>query len=176
MATLNWSDYRPNRNKGIGGKFRVYLAGPIQDMTDSQAKDWRVSAKNLFSLSGVDFEVIDPMDRDYRGNELDNFEEIVVQDKADIMSCDYVLANVHAPSAGTSMEIYLAWTHRIDVVVALSHRTLSPWVKYHSKVVMYDVDMAVAYIIGDAIKEKQLQETVWEGIPLNTLYVHSEEK
>lgn len=137
------------KNKIKNNEVKVYLAGPIQGMSDSQAFDWRDKATYQLSLVGI--KVFDPVkERDFRGKELGGgiAAEIVEGDKADILVCDFMLANVHKTGAGTSMEILFAWTHGIPVVTALSGNVLSPWIKYHSKVVVYDVDWAVAYIIG----------------------------
>lgn len=105
---------------------KVYLCGPINGCTDSECIDWRTEAKQKFST-------IDPMDRDYRGRELECINEIVELDKLDIDTCDVLLVNYVKPSVGTSMEIFYAWTLGKPIfVVAPTGIILSPWLIYHS--------------------------------------------
>lgn len=108
---------------------KVYLCGPINGRTDADCKDWREETKRTLA------DTLDPMDRDYRGRELEPgiAKEIVENDKADILKCDALLVFFDKPSVGTSMEVHLAWQHgkRIDVVNA-SGRPLSPWLIYHA--------------------------------------------
>ncbi|MFF4478700.1 nucleoside 2-deoxyribosyltransferase [Streptomyces sp. NPDC001520] len=117
----------------------MYLAGPIQGRTDSEAKDWRNVARVL--LRG---NVLDPMVRDYRGCEGENVRAIVEGDKADIRTCGAVLAYCPHPSVGTSMEIHYAWTLRIPVVSVVPAGPVSPWLRYHSIGVFRDLAAAIA--------------------------------
>ncbi len=141
-------------------KVKVYLAGPIMDMDDSQCVGWRDRVTWWLSLFNI--LAFNPVkQRDYRGRESDasvDWDGIVEGDKQDILESDFVLANVHQASAGTSMEILFAWTHNIPVIVALSGNNLSPWVRYHSEVVVYDVDWAICYIIGKVEGTKDEEE------------------
>jgi nucleoside 2-deoxyribosyltransferase len=116
----------------------VYLAGPIQGCTDSEAKDWRDAARMM--LRG---NVIDPMTRDYRGVEEEFVADIVNGDKADIRKCRSVLAYCPRPSVGTSMEIFYAWTLRIPVVAVVPAGPVSPWLRYHSIGVFRDLAAAI---------------------------------
>lgn len=105
----------------------VYLCGPINGCTDGECNNWRTDAKIVFKNT------IDPMRRDYRGVELDSVNEIVVLDKADVRSCNVVLASCPKPSVGTSMEVFYAWTLDIPVVCVVPDGVaVSPWLKYHS--------------------------------------------
>lgn len=108
---------------------RVYLAGPISDCTDDAMHGWRESLKQR--MPNVDF--VDPTRRDYRGVEDLNVEEIVELDKADIDTCEYVVAYCPHPSVGTSMEVFYAWSQGQTVIVWIPQGvTVSPWLRYHS--------------------------------------------
>lgn len=77
---------------------RVYLAGPIFGGTDAECNVWREEARRrLYGCTAVN-----PMDRDYRGREDGNAAEIVEGDKADILTCDAVLAWCDRPSSSTT--------------------------------------------------------------------------
>lgn len=144
----NWSmdddymDYHRRKEAGRLHPRRIYLAGPIFKCTDDQAVNWRDEARDL--LAG--YELVDPMDRDYRGIETGNEEALVANDKADILGCDLVLAMAVTPSAGTSMEILFAWERRIPVIT-IAASPCSPWIFYHSTVVVGSLDRA-AHEIG----------------------------
>lgn len=110
---------------------KVYLCGPINGCTDAECKDWRAAAKAALP------DTLDPMRRDYRGREAGLQAEIVEADKADITQCDALLVNYDRPSVGTSMEILFAWERGLLVVtVAAPGTVLSPWLVYHSSVVV----------------------------------------
>lgn len=83
------------------------------------------------------------MARDYRGREDECVNEIVEGDKADILASDAVIALVETPSAGTSMEIYFAWQQQIPVI-AITPGRVSPWIRYHSSVVVASLAEAMA--------------------------------
>ena len=107
---------------------KVYLCGPINGRSDDDCNGWREQAKQRLA------DTLDPMDRDYRGRELEPgiAAEIVENDKNDITLCDVLLVYFDKPSVGTSMEIYFAWQlgKRI-VLVDKSDKPLSPWLVYH---------------------------------------------
>lgn len=131
--------------KPVGKK--VYLCGPINGCTDEEAKDWRAYCSR--GLTGICY---DPMFRDYRGRELEPgiAEEIVENDKSDIMQCDALLVYYEKPSVGTSMEVLFAWNNGIpSIVVDKSGRPLSPWLLYHSAKVVASLDEAIAFLNGD---------------------------
>lgn len=117
---------------------RVYLAGPIGGMSDTQAKGWREVVTQILHKRGID--VLDPMVRDYRGIEDLNVDAIVEQDKADIDGADVVLANIWTCSPGTSMELLYAHERgkRVIVIVPTGSR-VSPWVTYHSTEVVTSI-------------------------------------
>jgi nucleoside 2-deoxyribosyltransferase len=117
---------------------KIYLAGPINGCTDSEATSWRYAVKQLHS------DVLDPMVRDYRGRESDNIKEIVEGDKADIDSCDGMIVWFERPSVGTSMEVLYAYDRGIPVVVInRSFAAISPWLLYHSKCIVGSIPDAL---------------------------------
>lgn len=114
-------------------KLTVYLAGPINGCSDSDAVLWREFIKT--SLSGTSYEVKNPMVRDYRGKELEpgNDQAIVAADKDDIDSSDIVLANVWKTSVGTSMEILYAFERgKCVFLIHPDRKNMSPWLTAHS--------------------------------------------
>lgn len=80
------------------------------------------------------------MDRDYRGKEAENAAEIVALDKADILTCDAMIANVRTLSVGTSMEILFAHMHGVPVITVVNMGPTSPWIWAHSLVTKAEVD------------------------------------
>jgi len=120
----------------------VYLCGPINGCTDSEAKDWREFVKTKLPNT------VDPMRRDYRGREDDNVNEIVEGDKADINLCSHLLVNYDKTSGGTSMEILYAWERDIPViVVAAPESRISPWLRYHSTEIVHSFAEAIELLI-----------------------------
>lgn len=108
---------------------KVYLCGPINGCSDEEAITWR----DWFKASSLDFKYIDPMKRDYRGKELEDYREIVDLDKRDIKNSDAAVVMYTKPSVGTSMEIFLMWTLGIPVIlIDQSDKPLSPWLIYHA--------------------------------------------
>ena len=51
---------------------KIYLAGPINGCSDSEAITWRQWFKEE-SLRDIEVDFIDPMKRDYRGKELSHY-------------------------------------------------------------------------------------------------------
>ncbi|HEY7417692.1 MAG TPA: hypothetical protein VH593_21095 [Ktedonobacteraceae bacterium] len=118
---------------------RVYLGGAINGRPDSECVDWR-----RYAASQLTAEAIDPMVRDYRGREDDCVAEIVELDKADIDSVDALLVYYDRPSVGTSMEILYAWERdKRIILVNECGGSLSPWLKYHSHVVVDSLDKGI---------------------------------
>jgi len=114
-------------------KNRVYLCGPINGCTNDQAMTWR----EWFKSHGDSFRFVDPMKRDYRGKELQDYREIVELDKIDVRNCDCIIVMYIQPSVGTSMEVFYAWTIGKPVIlIDESNKPLSPWMRYHSTTVV----------------------------------------
>ena len=122
---------------------KVYLAGPIHACSDKEAQDWRDYATSILGQWLID--VLDPMDRDYRGREADSFVDIITQDKRDVLDADVLLAYVQKPSVGTSMEVLYAWEHGKRVLV-VAPDAVSPWLRYHSEAVFSTLDDALDYL------------------------------
>lgn len=117
----------------------VYLGGPINGCSDSEANDWRSEAKTLLEAAGHTW--IDPMDRDYRGREMEPgiAAEIVENDKLDIDACDVMVMNCPKPSVGTSMEVFYGYLKGKNVIVIVpGDREPSPWIVYHANELVRD--------------------------------------
>lgn len=123
---------------------QIYLCGPIMDRTDEECVAWRQRAADML----VPHTCLDPMRRDYRDEDPGIINEIVHLDKMDIDMSDIVLAYFDQPSVGSSMEIHYAWDrNKIIVVVDVSgRRYLSPWLIYHSTVIVPSLERAVRWI------------------------------
>jgi nucleoside 2-deoxyribosyltransferase len=127
---------------------KVYLCGPINGCTDSEAMDWRERMKSDALLQSWRAVFVDPMSRDYRGKEAESYREIVDLDKRDVRSVDVVLVNYSKPSVGTAMEVFYAWTLGIPVVLWCSpDAVLSPWLRYHSTSIVHSAEDAVSKVL-----------------------------
>jgi nucleoside 2-deoxyribosyltransferase len=119
---------------------KIYLAGPINGCNDSECIDWREKFKEAFPQH--DF--LDPMTRDYRGNELENYKKLVEEDKKEILNCDFFIAYCPFPSFGTAMEIIFAhYNKKPSLIITPKNKPLSPWLKYHATILDYDLDKAI---------------------------------
>lgn len=126
----------------------LYLAGPINGCTDDEARGWRTAVKA--HLSGL-YEFLDPMDRDYRGNERGHAQDIVQGDLAEIARCDAVLWNRWKASEGSSMEMPYARMLGKPVYLISSDYDLSPWVEYHTIVRFPTVEVACGWFAEQKI-------------------------
>ena len=123
---------------------KIYLAGPINGCTDDECQTWREWFKSYRS-HGID--CIDPMSRDYRGREIDDYREIVDLDKRDIREADLLIVMYTQPSVGTSMEVFFAWTiGKPVIVINESNKSVSPWLTYHSTALVRTKEMALEKI------------------------------
>lgn len=123
----------------------VYLAGPINGCTDTEALDWRENITGRLERLG--HTVLSPMARDYRGRENTNVSVIVSGDKSDIDSSEIIIAYCPEPSVGTSMEVLYAWERGRRIIVVLPPGApVSPWLEYHAHVVVATVEDATKYI------------------------------
>jgi hypothetical protein len=122
----------------------VYLAGGINGLSDSDAKDWREYAKERLS-----HDTLDPLRRDYRGIEDESVEEIVHGDLEDIRNSDVVLASCVRPSWGTAMEIHFTRTSTPSSVYAVvpEDQTVSPWLRYYTSI-FRTFDEAINHLNG----------------------------
>lgn len=120
---------------------KVYLCGPINGRSDDDCKGWREYVKERLP------DTRDPMDRDYRGRELEPgiAAEIVMNDKSDVLESDVLLVYYDKPSVGTSMEILYAYERDKHIVlVDRSDKPLSPWLIHHCDVIVKSLDEAIA--------------------------------
>lgn len=129
---------------------RIYLAGPIQHVSD-YGKGWREWLKDNRS----EFEWADPLD------EYNNMEEAeqewtctdIVQKDLDMIDESSGLL-VHwdtVPTAGTPMEVfYAAQVAETPVVIqtTLHESDISPWIEYHADRIEESFDDAI-----DALRE-----------------------
>jgi hypothetical protein len=121
----------------------MYLAGPINNCTDSECKDWREAAKQIFQ----GYKFLDPMARDYRGKEDQSVKEIVEGDKKDIDASQILVVNYDKPSVGTSMEVLYAWERDKEVfIIAAPGTRISPWLRYHSLAVFESLEALAQHL------------------------------
>lgn len=120
----------------------TYLCGGINGLNDSECKDWRGVATEALGANNV----LDPIARDYRGQEDSNVDAIVSGDLADIMRCDAVLVNATRPSWGTAMEIVYAYQRRKFIVAFVGEARVSPWLRFHCNVIASSIEESIATI------------------------------
>lgn len=119
----------------------IYLCGPINGCTDEECSDWRALVKQLWNGR-----CLDPMVRDYRGKESENYREIVELDKLDIRRSDIVVVSYSKPSVGTSMEVLYTWTlGKPVVVICAPDANISPWLRYHTTAFVHSYADAVMW-------------------------------
>lgn len=119
---------------------KVYLCGPINGCTDAEANDWREAVKVHFP------DAINPMRRDYRGEEDESVNEITDLDELDLRRCDVVVRNYTKPSDGSSFEQCIARRELgIPVVVwAAPGANISPWVRRYATCIVYSLEALIA--------------------------------
>jgi len=136
---------------------KIYLCGPIMWCSESESTEWRSQAK---SLLGDAFELLDPMRRNFKDNEVDSANEIVEFDLQDVRDADILLVNYSKPSIGTSMEVFYASYDLNKFIVAFSPFTFSdcnPWmVKFCTKI-LPTVNDAVTYIREHFITQNRVR-------------------
>jgi len=128
------------------GTKKIYLCGPIMDVTSGESAEWRSKAKER--LSGK-FVVLDPMRRNFRDREIDSANEIVDFDLQDVRDADMLLVNYGKASIGTSMEVFYASHDLGKFVIAFSpykYRDMSPWMVKHCTKILPSLDEALGYI------------------------------
>ena len=125
---------------------KIYLCGPIMDVTSDESTDWRSKAKER--LSGK-FVILDPMRRNFRDREIDSANEIVDFDLQDVRDADILLVNYGKASIGTSMEVFYASHDLGKFVIAFSpyaYQDMSPWMVKHCTKILPNVHEALTYI------------------------------
>ena len=119
----------------------VYLAGPIFGCDDGMASGWRRQVTTMLPA------VLDPMSRDYRGQEGGNEAEIVRGDLADILACRAVLVMAITPSWGTAMELVYAKLLGVPVIAVVANPAkCSPWLVVHSTARVQSLEEAVEWL------------------------------
>lgn len=132
---------------------KVYLAGPMAGCTDEEMMGWRKQATVILGQEMV----LDPTVRDYRGiwETPGQLKFLVEADKGEIDEADVVLAFCPKPSYGTVMEILYAWERGKAVVVILPPGALnSPWLRYHSHIILATVEEACNNILSYSNKNQ----------------------
>lgn len=125
---------------------KIYLCGPIMDVTSDESVDWRSKSKER--LSGK-FVVLDPMRRNFRDREIDSANEIVDFDLQDVRDADILLVNYGKASIGTSMEVFYASHDLGKFVIAFSpyaYQDMSPWMVKHCTKILPTLNDALTYI------------------------------
>ena len=124
----------------------IYLSGPIMDVHEGDAREWRETAKKILNEK---FFLLDPMRRNFKDREVDSANEIVRFDLQDVEEGDIILVNYSKASIGTSMEIFHASHNLGKFVVGFSpfeYSECSPWmVKYCTKI-LPTLEEAAEYI------------------------------
>lgn len=121
---------------------RIYLCGGINGLSDADCNDWRSAIKLLLPH----YKCVDPMRRDYRGDELASSAQIVSMDLRDIDSCDALIVNASKASWGTAMEVYHAFTTGKLVVAFTGEGVVSPWLRQHVHCLAVGLDKCVAFL------------------------------
>lgn len=124
----------------------IYLCGPIMGEVEGRAVQWREEAKQLL---GDGFNLLDPMRRDFKDNEVDSANEIVEFDLQDIRDSDIVLVNYGKPSIGTAMEVFYAAHDLGRFVVAFSpfaFKDCNPWMVKFTTKILPSLEDAARYI------------------------------
>jgi len=105
----------------------IYLAGPMENVSDSDMREWRECAKGILEPAGI--VCLDPTRRRH------SFEQKVMRrifdlDMQDLRDCDMVLVNLNndaLPKHGTAMEVFYASYVMRKPVVAFK----SEFTRYH---------------------------------------------
>ena len=130
---------------------KIYLCGPIMDVTSDESTDWRSKAKE--KLSGK-FVVLDPMRRNFRDREIDSANEIVDFDLQDVRDADILLVNYNKASIGTSMEVFYAAHNLGKFVISFSpfgFKDCSPWMVRFSTKILGSLEESTQYILENFV-------------------------
>jgi len=134
----------------------VYLAGPIEDVSESEMKGWRIKATN--ALDYLDIPVLDPTRRISFHDQLGEFvqdevrglnlcKRIFKQDLQDIAMSKVVLADVRrcaGRGTGTSMELMFAHTkNKIIILLADEDDYPHPFIESLYTEKHYDLESAI---------------------------------
>ena len=120
----------------------IYLAGPIAGCTDDEAHGWRNETIEEFKDI---YEFKNPMVRDFRERSFD-YVKLVEADLADIKVSSIILINCWMPSFGSSQEMVYASKIFGKTVITIRPKPVSPWITYHSTIVVPDLEAAWALL------------------------------
>ena len=87
---------------------KIYLAGPMENVSDSDMYQWREVAKNILHSAGC--KTLDPTRRRHTGNQKE-MRRVFDLDMMDVRNCDIVLVNLNNDKLakhGTAMEVFYA--------------------------------------------------------------------
>ena len=128
---------------------RVYLAGPIKGLSESEASSWREKFREDFH--GI-VEAKSPLDNEYKYRDLqgrDLYKAIAFDERLDILNCHAVIAYVPYDSMGTAMGMMYGFLSGRTVVLVKGKREqqLSKMVLYHSHRQVTSFEEAVKFVI-----------------------------
>ncbi len=87
---------------------KIYLAGPMENVSEQEMCDWRIMATGLLERAGIT--CLDPTRRRHTF-EQKHMKRIFELDMLDLQQCDMVLVNLNndlLPKHGTAMEVFYA--------------------------------------------------------------------
>ena len=111
-----------------------------------EASRWREKAKQMLNQ---EFDILDPMRRDFKDHEVDSANEIVEFDLQDIRDADIILVNYCKPSIGTAMEVFYAAHDLGKFVVAFSpfeYKQCNPWMVRFCTKILPTLEESIEYI------------------------------
>lgn len=134
----------------LRGRWAVYLCGGINGLSDTDCRDWREHVKVRLACPTCAWTDLDPMRRDYRGREDKCVRQIVWRDLWDILRSRALIVNCVRASWGTAMEIVYAFILRKRIICVVPvGASISPWLRFHSSVIVPTFDAAVDVLVGE---------------------------
>lgn len=125
-------------------KISIYLSGPIDNCDDEDIRSWRIQCKQCYPQ----YIFGDPLSHevDYLRGKL-TMDQVIDQEKEDILHSDYVLCYPWKASSGTAMEVMFAYMNNIPVLtISKKGQYLSEWIRHHSTKVFDNPQEAFTYI------------------------------
>jgi nucleoside 2-deoxyribosyltransferase len=143
---------------------RIYLSGPMANVSDAEMHGWRDRIKNQLTNYGsapgtAAYQFRDPTRRIYRGGLTPEIRrQIVANDKVDMIYCDMLLADIRdlyrkgVVMVGTLQEIIYAYENGKHVITITNPEdSLSPWISEHSHKIVHTEAEAISAIIAESI-------------------------
>ena len=131
----------------------LYLAGGIFELTKTKRQNWRNKATQKLKKHYI---IIDPTKQLFTGKELEHRDEIIKNDKRNILKADILLVNATQPSWGTAMEILFAYENH-KIIIAYTNKPYertSPWLAYHATIITKTLDESIKIVFKRAIINK----------------------